>query len=321
MIRGLRSPWRAVSYKTRDGCGQQHGGMSIDLSSVAAFLATHARVLDRRRFELLAGADPAAVLAALDGYRNPDGGYGWGLEPDLRSPESQPGAALHALETFAEAGPATSPRAAQLCDWLDRVTLPGGGLPFALPTDAPAGNAPWWRDPDSTTSSLQITTITTANAHRVAAHDPAVAEHPWLGRATRYCLDTIANLDGPPGAYVLAFCLRFLDAAHRTHPKAHDLIDRLSEYVPADGVIRVQGGTENEALHPLDLSPFPGTPSRSLLRPEVIAADLDRLMAAQQGDGGWTVDYAKVSPAGVLDWRGYITVHNIQVLDANNRIT
>jgi hypothetical protein len=51
-------------------------------------MATQARVLDRRRFELLNGDtdDPSPVLAALDGYRNSDGGYGWGLEPDLRSP-------------------------------------------------------------------------------------------------------------------------------------------------------------------------------------------------------------------------------------------
>ena len=54
-------------------------------------MAAHGRVLDRRRLELLEGGDPAAVLAALDGYRNPDGGYGWGLEPDLRAQESQPG--------------------------------------------------------------------------------------------------------------------------------------------------------------------------------------------------------------------------------------
>jgi hypothetical protein len=40
-------------------------------------MAAHARVLDRRRFELLNGATNAAgVLAALDAYRNTDGGYG-----------------------------------------------------------------------------------------------------------------------------------------------------------------------------------------------------------------------------------------------------
>src|SRR3954470_1201007 len=118
--------------------------MSIDLNAAADFMATHARVLDQRRFELRTGAtDPAGALAALDGYRNPDGGYGWGLEPDLRSPESQPGAALHAFEVFSEVAPAASPHAAALCDWLDAVPLPDGGLPFALPLTVTTASAPW----------------------------------------------------------------------------------------------------------------------------------------------------------------------------------
>src|SRR5262245_19223458 len=108
--------------------------MTIDIRAATEFMAGHARVLDRRRFEHLQGEtdNGAGVLAALDGYRNPDGGYGWGLEPDLRSPGSQPAAALHAFETFEEVAPVTSPHAAVLCDWLDSVTLPDGGLPLAL---------------------------------------------------------------------------------------------------------------------------------------------------------------------------------------------
>lgn len=44
--------------------------------------------------------DPDRVLAALAAYRNPDGGYGWGLEPDLRAQESQPAAAGAEGETL-----------------------------------------------------------------------------------------------------------------------------------------------------------------------------------------------------------------------------
>src|ERR671939_281004 len=98
--------------------------MDIDLSAARDFMATHARMLDRRRFELREGqAKPAGTIAALDAYRNADGGYGWGLEPDLRSPESQPGAALHAFEVMEEAGPGSTPQALALCDWLESVTL------------------------------------------------------------------------------------------------------------------------------------------------------------------------------------------------------
>src|SRR4051812_47629924 len=108
--------------------------MPPDLAAATSFLATAGRQLDRRRLHLLlGGGDPAGVLSALDGYRNADGGYGWGLEPDLRSRESQPTAAMHAFEVLAEVGPVTSPHAVELCDWLLRVSLPDGGLPFALP--------------------------------------------------------------------------------------------------------------------------------------------------------------------------------------------
>ena len=292
--------------------------MTIDLSAARDFMATHARVLDRRRFELLdRGTDPGAALAALEAYRNPDGGYGWGLEADLRSPESQPGAALHAFEVFEEIAPATAPQAASLCDWLDSVTLSDGGVPMALPLRTTAGSGPWWAAADPKASSLQITTAVAAGAHRVAAHDAAVATHPWLERATRYCLAAIAAMDETPFAYTLAFSIRFLDAVHDARPEAAELLRRLGRLVPADGRLRVTGGAETEMIRPLDLAPDPGRPARELLLPAVLAADLDRLAAGQQDDGGWLVDFRSNSPAGALEWRGYATVRAIDVLRRN----
>jgi len=294
--------------------------MSIDVPAARAFMATHARVLDRRRFELLDGErDPSAALAALDGYRNADGGYGWGLEPDLRSPESQPGAAYHAFEVFEDVAPATASHAAGLCDWLESVTLADGGLPFALPLGTVAGSGPWWRDADRSSSSLQITAVTAAGAHRVGARDSTVAGHPWLERATEYCLGAIERIDEAPFAYVLGFCVRFLDAAHDRLPqRVEPLLGRLAAFVPADGRLAVRGGTEDEMLHPLDLAPHPGRPARTLFADDVIAADLERLADLQQDDGGWVVDYMRISPAGSLDWRGHATVRAIEVLQRND---
>jgi hypothetical protein len=294
--------------------------MTIDLSAATEFMATHARLLDRRRFELLNGQpDPSAALAALDGYRNADGGYGWGLEPDLRSPESQPGAAQHAFEVFEAIAPVTAPQAAALCDWLESVALPDGGLPMAVPLGLTAGSGPWWQAADPSVSSLQITSVVAAAAHRVAAHDPAVAAHPWLERATRYCLDAIEALDQSPPAYVLAFSVGFLDAVHASRPEAAGLLHQVGTYVPADGQIRVQGGAEDEMLHPLDLAPYPDRPARALFAGEVISADLDRLAALQQDDGGWIVDFLSRSPAGLLEWRGYATVRAVDILRRNGR--
>ena len=49
----------------------------------------------------------------------------------------------------------------------------------------------------------------------------------------------------------------------------------------------------------------------------MIAADLERLAAGQRDDGGWTVDYLPISPAGSLDWRGFATVKALDILRAN----
>jgi hypothetical protein len=77
------------------------------------------------------------------------------------------------------------------------------------------------------------------------------------------------------------------------------------------------GGRPDEALWPLDIAPEPDRPARTLLGQTVVAADLERLAAAQDEDGGWSVDFQSYSPAAPLEWRGYATVRALAVLHAN----
>jgi hypothetical protein len=250
---------------------------------------------------------------------------GWrlwlGLGARSAVPESQPGAAHHAFEVFEDIAPATASQAVRLCDWLASITHDDGGLPFAMPLTLAAGSGPWWSATDLSVSSLQITTVTAAAAHRVATDDQSVAAHPWLARATDYCLREIDGITRPPFAYVLAFSIRFLDALHDTQPdRAAARLGRLAEFVPSDGKVHVTGGTAEETLTPLDLAPFPNRPARQLFAGTVIATDLDRLAALQQKDGGWIVDYLEISPAGSLDWRGHATVRALDILLQNGRL-
>ncbi|MFD9541515.1 hypothetical protein [Streptomyces sp. NPDC060022] len=295
--------------------------MNADLAAASSFMAMHARVLDRRRFELLLGeADAGSALAAVDGYRNPDGGYGWGLEPDLRAPESQPAGALHAFEVFQDIAPATTPHAVQLCDWLASVSLPDGGLPLALPVKDASGCAPFWAQADPKVSTLQSTSFAVGAALRVAAYDSDVAAHPWLDRATQYCLTAIEAIGDSPHAVELSFAIRFLDAASETRQGAGALLDGLRRFIPADGLLPVAGGSVDEVIRPLDIAPTPGRPARTLYDPDVIAAELSHLAAEQQDDGGWLVDFASYSPAAALEWRGYRTVAAVSVLKQNSAI-
>jgi hypothetical protein len=304
--------------KTPAGRTAHTAAMDIDLPAARSFMAAHARLLDRRRLDLLLGdGDAGRVLAALDAYRNADGGYSWGLEPDLRAAESQIGGAYHAFETLADVAPGTSPRAVELCDWLESVTLPDGGLPFALPIADSAGCAPFWANADPTASSLQLSAFVTANALRVAAHDPAVAGHPWLARATDYCLAAIDALDDAPFAIELNASIQFLDAVHGTRAEAPALLDKLGAHIPANGRVPVTGGAEGETMRALDFAPFPDRPARALFTQEAIDAELRELAGEQEDDGGWTVDFQSYSPAAALEWRGYATVRAIATLKAN----
>jgi hypothetical protein len=293
----------------------------VALDSARAFVATHARLLDRRRLGVLIdGGDPAGIVAALEGYRNEDGGYGWGLESDLRSPESQPGAALHAFEAIADAAPRTTHRATELCDWLLTVSLLDGGVPFSLPITDPAGCAPWWVGSDVSESSLQITAVVAEQVHRVAEHDSAVARHPWLGVATAYCLRAIAGLKEKPDALVLYGTVRLLSRLAGSDAAASDLLIGLKRFISEDGIVRVAGGTADEVIRPLDFAPDPATPARDLFDRDVIDRDLDRLATAQQPDGGWPYEPATFSPASALEWRGYVTVEALSVLLRNGRL-
>jgi hypothetical protein len=293
----------------------------IDIAKASEFMRANARLLDRRRFELLfADGSAEAALAALSGYANPDGGFGYGLEPDLRSVSSQPGGALHAFEVLEDIAPETSPVGVRLCDWLDSVSFEDGSLPFAFAIEDGAGSAPFWVNADSTEPSLFITTAVAGVAHRVADGDPAVAAHPWLESVTEYCLETIAATEDPPFAIAFRYILQFLDAIHDKRTDAPGELGRLGAMLPESGSLPVIGGSEGERLTPLDISPTPGRPLRELLPPEAVSEALDDVAAGQRSDGGWEVDFASYSAQASLEWRGYRTVWALLVLRANGRL-
>ncbi len=294
--------------------------MSIDLDRATKFLATHGRVLDRRRFEAIVSASAAArraIVSGLDLYRNADGGHGWGLEPDFRAGESQPQGAQHALEALVDAGAEAASSVTDVFDWLQSVTLPDGGLAFTRPVQDSEGCAPFFLGSDPQESSLQATSINAAHAYQLARRDRGLVEHPWLVTATRYCFDAIEQISEAPMAHALAYSLRFLDSAADTQPEAVELLEHLARFVPDDGAIPVAGGKVGEAICPLEYCPEPDRPLRRLIDSGAVIEDLHRAEDGQQADGGWEVDFDSHSPAAALEWRGYATVKAVSALRVN----
>lgn len=84
-----RAPIRLLDRMVQDRRERvvHDGRMKLNLNAATSFLATHGRLLDRHRLQLLLEeADGEAVLGALEAYRNPDGATAgvWNLICDRR---------------------------------------------------------------------------------------------------------------------------------------------------------------------------------------------------------------------------------------------
>ncbi len=126
-------------------------GMTRDIRAAArSFIEREARLVERRLAAVLFDeADPGGVVNAVLAYRNADGGFGHGLEPDKRCPESLPIDVERALDVLIEAGcSGVSVDAVVLsaCDWLGVVAKDNGAVPLAFPVIESHPRADHWTD-------------------------------------------------------------------------------------------------------------------------------------------------------------------------------
>jgi hypothetical protein len=103
------------------------------LVAAREFVYREARLVEQRLLAtLFEGAPPQGVVDAVRAYRNADGGFGHGLEPDKRCPDSQPLDVAFALDTLAAAGAREPHLAARACDFPDGVADPDGAVASVL---------------------------------------------------------------------------------------------------------------------------------------------------------------------------------------------
>ena len=286
--------------------------MKPDIDAAHRFLASTARVLDRRRFErlFLAGA-AGPVRDAVAAYRNDDGGFGHALEPDARGPGSQPLAIQLALQTLHEADAWDDTLVQGACGWLAANAPREGGAVFADPAIEGWPHAPWWVPEPGRPASLATTALLAGTLHG------RQVRHPWLDRATGWVWGRLDDLGGA-GPYDMRAVLYFLDRVP-DRDRAAAALQVAGAVILDGGLVTLDPEAPGEIHTPLDFAPLPGSLGRRLFSGPVIDAHLDHLAAAQQPDGGWTFNWLAWSPAAAADWRGAITVDALALLRANGR--
>ncbi|MBN1641219.1 MAG: hypothetical protein JXA09_08285 [Anaerolineae bacterium] len=282
--------------------------MNDTLARGRTFMLTHARLLERRLFEVaFAGADPASVGRVVRAYQNADGGLGHALEPDLRCPESQPLFVEVGLGALCEAGYRDPDLALAVCGFLASVSDEAGLVPPIVESALASPHAPHW-SAAATTPDLNPTAGICGLLHYQGV------VHPWLSRATQTCCDLLLP-DPPLEAHTLLSATRLAD-----HLPDRGLARRLSDAI-ASALLRArffipEAPVEGYGLTPLHFAPRPDSSWQALFTAEQIDGHLRDLLARQQEDGGWPISWEPPGAAALLEWRGRVTLEAIRPLAA-----
>ncbi|MGW8377330.1 hypothetical protein [Streptomyces sp. ODS28] len=299
------------------------------LSRAERFVWLTARVLEQRRFAfhfLKDGTDADAVLAALDAYRNGDGGYGHALEPDLRGPVSQPLATATALRILDETGRCRGQAAERVCRYLTGISTRDGALPAVHPSQRGYPAAPWIPVQDDPPSDLLATGPVVGMLHRNDVW------HAWLFRATDFCWAAVESLE-KTHPYEVHAAVAFLDNVPDRR-RAEAAADRLGRMVREQRLAvtdpeRVsdptafpvpEGYAPGEHHYVTDFARTPGSLARRWFTEAELDASLDALAARQREDGGWPVTWRLWAPGTELEARPAVTIEALLTLRAYGRL-
>ncbi|APU14974.1 hypothetical protein UA74_14580 [Actinoalloteichus fjordicus] len=323
-----------VLFTTPPVSGRQNPGMPTQITEFRAptrraldFLDGHARLLERRLAQAwFAAPDPQhahAVLHALEGHRNADGGLGHGLEADVLAPDSQPLAVDFALEVVEQvlqspSGQHDSVRdhahafAAGLPAYLAARAQDDGGLPIVLPTIAAYPRAEHWGDGEFPAGLNPTASIVSRLRALEITSD-------WTTAAEQFCarhietLRTAESLDAHTALTV--FC--FLDHAAE-QDRAREVAAEIAARAATWTSFHLYPGS-GYGLGPLDFAPGPDHPRRGLFPADAVEAHLDAIQQTQQPDGGWPLSWQPPGPASELAWRGVLALRNARLLHAFGR--
>ena len=283
------------------------------------FILTNARMIERRLFEFhFENGNKEGVFHAVYAYRNADGGFGHGMEPDTASPESQPLFSIMALETLDEIGYLTKEIILNdFMPYFEKITTDKGGIPWMLqPTsDYPcAGHFKTVKEWAALSTTAPLLGI-------LEKYD---IEIPWMRKAEQFVWKEIDRIQEKH-----VFCylcvprrLQFLQ-----HTKSKDKVEKalkdLKNWILADGVLCKDRSDEGWGLygkpHSLNYAPAPESMLNSIFPEEMINADLNELIKRQDSDGRWNTWYG-LSEGMKLEWAGIQTLWTLKILKNYNSI-
>lgn len=285
----------------------------MNFEKAANFIWENGRLLERRIFEyFFFGGSKSHILNAIKSYQNEDGGFGQALEPDLRTPESQPLYVEFGLRTLYEAKIQDSELAYKVCDYVSRNADLNSGIPTITASSRRFPRARHWDNEINEQPSFDRFTSL------VGLLSWQGIKHPWLDNAVGVCLNNISSTRYEDSHTILnAFCL--LEGLPQTD-KIQMLFDKLSEELFQANFFCLEAPPRTYGLTPLDFAPTSDSYCRNIFSDEIIQDHLKVLESQQKDDGGWQIQWEPPGKMAKLEWRAYKTLKSLITLQSYNKI-
>jgi hypothetical protein len=249
--------------------------MAISFKKARDFIYSRGALWERVLFaHLFEGAPLAHVLQCLACYKNPDGGWGHGIEPDIKTPDSHPLAMEFALHIFrvTEINPRNLFNDAP--EWLENNRAPDGSLhnPASIKR-YPC--AEWWQPTSGQSKPASII----GNLIRLGICTPTLAETTGKWAKEHLPLEKIEAND----------CLMCAYQAYDYYMHVEDFPD-VERYRKAavENVLQLTEEADScQAYQFFLLAPSPGSEITGTAPKKLVKRMLDGLKVSQQDDGSW----------------------------------
>lgn len=275
--------------------------MSVSIDRARQFVYANGLLWEQALFSyLFDGGSIERLHSCLLNYKNADGGWGHGLEHDIKCPDSHPLALEFLLNINRDTGVPLTTLLEGTVQWVERNREADGSLrdPESL-MKYPL--APWWSGggqskPDSITGNLirlgicsdelKASTAQWASDHLNVAQ---IEENEWLFMAY-HAFDYYVNTPATPehAQHRDAAIANIVACASKAEPKQY------SSY--------------------FSFAAAPDSPVAQATPPELVNKFLDHLASSQREDGGWDDEH------GLKHWQAYMTTVVLNTLRNYGRL-
>lgn len=297
------------------------------LAKADAFVRTHGREVEQRTLDVLFGNGSAdAVCDALAAYQNKDGGFGNGLEPDIRATASSARTTTFGLQMCRDVGasgehPVVRAAVRYLIETFDADRQV---WPIVPPEVEEAPHAPWWDYAGTGDAFKGFVLNPTADAVACLLAFPEAA---GTSLAEELIPVIVSRVEASPDAmemHDLQCAIRLTETAAVPADARSRLEQKLIRVAEAE-VSRDPGSWGTYSLKPLNVVFSPGSFLAPTFAPD-LDANLDHEIAQQGEDGAWSPPWTwggshqEAWEKAKVEWQSWLTVEALKLLKTFDRI-